>query len=217
MPLTAVVTGDLVASTAAEPAVLDHTMALLAAAGRDIAGWTPAERVDFQRYRGDGWQMALTEPLLSLRATLYLLARLRADDTALGTRVFLGIAEAEPLVGGDLSAARGEAFVISGRGLDRMSSLRLLMVGGPLFGRLHDIIVELLEEHVRKWTREQAEAAALALHPDNPTLADMAPRLGISRQAVNYRLNGGAVQAIRRALTGWEETMELDIAGASHA
>ena len=49
-------------------------------------------------------------------------------------------------------------------------------------------------------------AAALYLGPDNPTLADIAPRLGISAQAVNYRLAGAGAPAIRRALAQWEES-----------
>ena len=52
------------------------------------------------------------------------------------------------------------------------------------------------------------ETGPIALHPDNPTLNHMAPVLGISPQAVNYRLSGGSVQAIRRALTGWEDALE---------
>lgn len=207
MPETAVLTGDLVKSTSARAGALDHSMAIIEAAAGDIAGWTPGVAAGFLRYRGDGWQMATTDPAGALRAALYILARLRADPGALGSRIFIGIAPAPPFRPDDLSSATGEAFILSGRGLDRMSRQRILNIDGPGIGPLHRIVLELLEEHVLKWTREQAEAAVLALPPDNATLAEMGRRLGITPQAVNYRLNGGALQAIRHALRQWEEGM----------
>ena len=49
---------------------------------------------------------------------------------------------------------------------------------------------------------------ALYLAPDNPTLTDIAPRLGISPQAVNYRLSGGGATAIRHACATGRPTFE---------
>ncbi len=129
------------------------------------------------------------------------------DWGLLDSRIAIGLGPAESLGTADLSDARGAAFEASGRGLDGMGRQRQLAVAGPGVTALHRVIVELLEEHARRWTREQAEAAALWLHPGNPTLADVAPRLGITPQAVNYRLSGGSVQAIRRALAGWEAAL----------
>ena len=204
----AVLTGDLIGSTESPPGVLEATMARLSAAAGEVAGWTGArsgpENTHFTRYRGDGWQMVVTDPALALRAALFLLARLRAGKGLLDSRIAIGIGAAESLGSAGLSDARGAAFEASGRGLDGIGRQRQLAVAGEGVTALHEVIVDLLEEHARHWTREQAEAAALWLDPANPTLADVAPRLGISPQAVNYRLSGGSVQAIRRALAGWE-------------
>lgn len=207
-PVIAVLTGDLIKSTAATGGALDHTMGVLQAAVAEIGSWHPYGTAIFQRYRGDGWQMALSEHAAALRAALYLLARLRADKEALGTRIFIGVDQAPDLPGEDLSSASGAAFVTSGRGLDKLSSQHILGIGGAGFGRKDQIILELLEQHVLKWTREQAEAAVLALHPDRPTLADMGKALGISPQAVNYRLHGGAIQVIRDSLDTWENILQ---------
>lgn len=204
-PILAVLTGDLIRSTQAPPAALDHSMGVLQQAVAEIGRWYPGEVTLFQRYRGDGWQVAMGAHAAGLRAALYLLARLRADKDALGSRVFIGVGRGFDLAGQDLSSASGAAFVTSGRGLDRLSSLHILGIGGPGFDARDQIIMGLLEQHVVKWTREQAEAAALALHPDRPTLADMGKTLGISPQAVNYRMHGGAIQVIRDSLDSWEE------------
>ena len=47
---------------------------------------------------------------------------------------------------------------------------------------------------------------ALPLRQDEPTLAEIAAQLGISAQAVNYRLSGAGAPAIRRSLRAWEDS-----------
>lgn len=201
----AVITGDIIRSTDAPPAALEKTMATLAQAAAELAYW-PLPPARFTRFRGDGWQIVVASPSLALRAALFLTARLRAGTGTMDSRMSIGSGSAATLGTSDLSDARGEAFELSGRGLDAMGRSRLLAAHAAHLTPLHGAIVDLIEQHCRKWTRDQAAAAALALHPGEPTLQDMATVLGISPQAVNYRLTGGAVQAIRRALAAWEGT-----------
>jgi hypothetical protein len=205
----AILTGDLIGSTEASPAALERAMEVLAHAAGEISSWTRGADTRFTRYRGDGWQIHLAEPGLALRAALVLAARLRAADTGLATRAAIGIGPVEGLGTDSLADARGPAFEASGHALDRMRHGRRLAIDGERVTTLHRIIVELLDEWAKHWTAEQAEATALYLHPDNPTLADIAPRLAISPQAVNYRLSGAGGPAIRRALRAWEDDWEF--------
>ncbi|MCX7645011.1 MAG: hypothetical protein N2Z62_06915 [Rhodobacteraceae bacterium] len=210
MAKVAVLTGDLVGSTEAGPAAVEDSFACLASAADEIGRWAPDLPPRLTRFRGDGWQL-MTQAALGLRAALYVLARLRAA-AALGTRIAIGIGEAaqdaaaDPAA--DLAAARGTAFEASGRALDALPRHRTLAVAGAGLTLLHPVVADLLAAHARRWTLPQAEAAALYLHPDNPTLTDIAPRLGITPQAVNYRLAGGALPTIRAALRGWEHAFE---------
>jgi hypothetical protein len=203
-PDTAVLTGDLIGSTEAAPEALERAMAVLADAARGVSGWTAGADTRFTRYRGDGWQMHVAEPGLALRAALVLTARLRAADAGLATRAAIGIGRVDSMGSGDLADAHGPAFETSGHALDRMPRTRRLTIDGEGITPLHRIVVDLLDERSARWTREQAEAMALHLAPDNPTLTDIAPRLGISPQAVNYRLAGAGGTAIRHALRDWE-------------
>jgi hypothetical protein len=207
-PDTAVLTGDLIGSTEAAPEALERAMAVLADAARGVSGWTAGADTRFTRYRGDGWQMHVAEPGLALRAALVLTARLRAADAGLATRAAIGIGRIDSLGTESLADARGTAFEASGHALDTMSRSRRLAIEGQGVTTFHRIIVDLLDERTTRWTRQQAEATALALHPDDPTLADIAPRLRISAQAVNYRLSGAGAPAIRRALRAWEEVFD---------
>lgn len=204
----AVLTGDLIGSTKVEPAALERAIDLLAETARELTGWAPpSPDPRFTRYRGDGWQMVVAEPGLALRAVLMLSASLRAADLGLATRAAIGIGAVESLGTASLADARGVAFEASGRGLDHMARTRRLAIEGEGVTALHRIVVDLLDERTERWTRQQAEAMhlALPLRQDEPTLAEIAAQLGISAQAVNYRLSGAGAPAIRRSLRAWED------------
>lgn len=203
MNVSAVLTGDLVSSSAAEPAAVERAMRTLEDGAARIGSWTQDD-TRFTRSRGDGWQIVLAVPELAPRAALYQIARLRAAQTGLETRIALGIGAAESMGTHDLSDAGGPAFEVSGRTLDAMKRLSRLAVAGRGVGPLEQALVQLLAERAQRWTPEQAEAMALFLHPDNPTLEEIAGELHITPQAVSYRLSGAGGREIRSALKGWE-------------
>jgi hypothetical protein len=214
--LAAILTGDLIGSTEAPPIALERAMQVLADAARDISAWTGAD-TRFTRYRGDGWQVHVAEPGQALRTALALIARLRAADAGLATRAAIGIGRFDSLGSASLADAHGAAFEASGHALDRMPRTRRLTIEGDGVTALHKIIVDLLDERTTRWSKEQAEAMALYLAPDNPTLNDIAPRLRISPQAVNYRLSGAGANAIRHAVRDWEATFEPGSTAAGSA
>ncbi len=122
----------------------------------------------------------------------------------LASRIAIGLGAIDNYGSADLSDARGAAFTLSGQGLDGMGRQQRLVIAGSTTAPLLQAVLDLADEVARGWTREQAEAMALALPPDNPTLEVMAKQLGISKQAVNYRLAGAGLRAVRAALAGWE-------------
>ncbi|WP_126977395.1 hypothetical protein [Frigidibacter oleivorans] len=205
----AILTGDLIASTAAPSAALAATMQRLAEAADEIARWGGAASAAtrFTRFRGDGWQIC-TAPAQSLRAAVYLHACLRARRDLLATRIAIGLGPVDTLGSADLSDARGAALVASGHALDGMRRSRVLAIAGPGIDARDRIILQLIEDILRRWTRPQAEAAALMLTIPAPTLDEAGRRLGITPQAVNDRLTKGGVQSLRDALAMWEEDRE---------
>lgn len=209
MPIVAVLTGDLIGSTAAGLQAVDTAMAELAAAAAEISIWRRGADTRFTRHRGDGWQLILADrPFLCLRAALFLVARLRARG-APSTRIAIGIGQTRHVSPDRLSDASGEAFERSGRALEHMGRSQWLAIAGRGVTVGDTVIARLLDERVRRWSPHQAEAIALFLDPGNPTLADLSARLGISPQAVSYRLNGAGAAAIRKALQDWEQDFEI--------
>jgi hypothetical protein len=195
MKACAVLTGDLVGSTRFAPEAIERAMAVLSSA---------APEGHFTRYRGDGWQAVVAPPARALRAALGLIARLAAEDGLPATRIAIGLGPVESLGTADLSDARGAAFETSGRALDGIGRAARLAIDGTAITPLHRAIVALLDERSTRWTPEQARAIALALAPAEPTQAEIAATLGISAQAVNYRLAGAGWNALRQAVSAWE-------------
>ncbi|MFM7334447.1 MAG: hypothetical protein ACKO1H_08545, partial [Tabrizicola sp.] len=94
--LISVVTGDLVGSTGYPAHAVDAAMRVLRNAAELIGTWqSPPRNTRFTRFRGDGWQIVLAEPRLSLRAAVVIQGRL----IALGqqSRFSIGIGPAETL------------------------------------------------------------------------------------------------------------------------
>ena len=107
--------------------------------------------------------------------------------------------------GPDLSDAYGAAFEESGRALLRMERGEHLKIAGTGISPLLAAFIDLLAGQISDWTAEQAQAMALALPPDAPTQTALATSLGITPQALSYRLAGARWPAIRRVLQEWEK------------
>ena len=75
-PAAAVLTGDIVSSRRATDADLDDAMQRIASAAADIADDSALTIHQFDRFRGDGWQLFLPSAALALRATLRIVAHL---------------------------------------------------------------------------------------------------------------------------------------------
>lgn len=206
----AVLTGDLVASTAAEGQAVEGAIEALRTAAHILSAWLGHD-TRFSRFRGDGWQLYVERPGMALRATLYLLARLRASEAGLATRLALALGPYDRLGETGLSGASGLVFEQSGHALDAMRSKERIAFDTPMFGAApselgpwQGAVVTLAHWQASRWSREQAEAIALALDPINPTQDQIAQSLGITRQAVQARLKGAGLAALQPALAAFE-------------
>ncbi len=206
LPL-AVLTGDVVRSTRLGPATLDAAMAALDRAAAAMSGWEAAAPARFTRFRGDGWQCLAPSPERALRAALFLRAHLRAAEREADTRIAVGIGPGSVPASGDLGAATGRAFEVSGRGLDRMPRVQQLAIGWadpPPAAALVGAVFALADEISRLWTPRQAEVLIEALAPGDERQETLAAQHGVSQQAIAKRLSGGGDWALQRALAAVE-------------
>ncbi len=188
-------TGDIIGSRKLSAGRLDEVRAALDGAARGIAEWRSGLLLGAPEYfRGDGWQLALAEPALGLRAALAIRAVLRALPGQPDTRVAIGVGLKTALAE-SLARSTGEAFVRSGHALEAMKRGRYLGVALDFHPPLLPPYVGMIDALVRRWTRRQAEVVQLRLMPDPPTQSAVGEALG-ERQQTIARIERGARLAV---------------------
>ncbi|MBV6635035.1 MAG: hypothetical protein KI788_03900 [Mameliella sp.] len=203
-----VLTGDLVASRRHGPEVLDKAMQVLERVSRDFGEDIGAKAV-FQRHRGDGWQLFLPLAQPSLRAALRIQAALAAAGS-LATRIGIGVGPAHIPDDGDLAAASGAAFHMAGdvlAGLARGTHLAVPPIPGAL-GDAFGALMLFVDREVQGWNRTQGQALFEALRVQTPTQEDIAQKVGVTRQAVQSRLSGTALDALQKTLWVYENRID---------
>ncbi len=201
----AVITGDLIASTTAEPESVERAMQALESASARMTDWS-GEDTRFTRFRGDGWQICLMHSGLVFRATLFLIATLRAAETGIETRMSVAIGPYDRLGEAGLSAANGKVFALSGQNLDNMLRSQRLVFGAtdsPV-SQWQRAVLYLAGDQANSWSREKAEVMTYVLDPTPMTQKQIAAALGITRQAVQARMKGVGREAVVQAMIAFE-------------
>lgn len=210
-PLYAVLTGDLIKSSHLSTAELANARDVLLAAVGDMAKWQKGLVVGkAEFFRGDAWQVLLADPARSLRAALFLRARLKSHRAA-DTRVAIGLGTVEDISRKRVSLSRGEAFVRSGQALDHLPALVRMTIAlpspsGPAGQRWLPIVLQFCDTLASSWQPRQAEIVALALLPEDLRHDQIARRLHseVTKQAVAKSLRGAHWYALKAAIDEFE-------------
>lgn len=203
----AVLTGDIIKSTSLDNSLLEQGLVALSDGAEQLSEWAQAP-CHFSRARGDGWQMVLARPALSLRACLFLRAELRRHGRDLASRISVAVGNGTIPESGDLNAAGGDAFLRSGRGLEAMKRRQQLAFDSGENNGAVRAAFHLADALSRGWTEAQAAAIAGLLHPDAPTQADVARTLQIAKQAVQQVADATEFDAVEAALLAFEGNVD---------
>ena len=194
--ICAVLSGDIIGSTALSVEELESIRALVRSTVADFRSVRPGVITsDAEFFRGDSWQVCLADPGHALRLALYVRAKLRGDIKS-DTRIAIGIGSAERIVPDQVSLSIGEAFVLSGRALDAMTGHfelggALPRKAGPM-NHWFPVILHLCSTFVRSWTQRQAQIVTIALATPDSTHEGIAKTLDppVSKQTVTDSLAG---------------------------
>jgi hypothetical protein len=192
MTIKAVLTGDLMHSQAASDteAYLDGLKTVLATLSKPYA-------LSTDTYRGDGFQVVPKQAFHGFECALAIRAGLIAaspEGERWDARIAIGIGSAT--TGRDY----GEAFVLSGQGLDGMKKLSLgLFTHDASLIRCAALVTEFVAATVDKWTVVEAQAyyAHLRGAGDQQSIAR---GLGKSRVAISKALQRGQARLLDRYL-----------------
>lgn len=208
----AVVTGDVIASRTlpkAKRQALHKAMREVSRAVR--TAFTSAVPADVDIFRGDGWQMLLTEPALALRAALFYRAGLvaRMESHRFDVRAAIGVGHVQFVPGTSVSEGDGEAFQASGKLLEAMARPTALRFGYPAVGPEQeesiDVVVQLVDRLAARWSDRQALAMTGALRGwKQAKIAKTCWKEPISQQAVAQHLDRASWSGIETALEYFE-------------
>ncbi len=207
----AVLSGDLVASSALKPAQVKRAQEDLLQAAASLRSWRKGGllRGAPEFYAGDSWQLLLRDPVLSLRAALYLRAVMHARGLA-ETRVAIGIGpvDKQHINLKRISTSSGEAFTLSGRALHGLKRFAMTLAAASALHAADPwsrALVHMCDVMLAGITPRQAEIIAKKLHPSEPTQAAIAAELDITQQSVQKALESGRWELFAEALAAFEQ------------
>jgi hypothetical protein len=219
--LSAVLTGDLVKSRDLSVDQLDRARDTLLSAAAEVNEWKRGlVRGGLDFFRGDAWQMLLSDPKWALRAAVFLRASLLVQDLC-DTRLVIGLGTVEKVNPRRISQSVGQAFMLSGQELDRLTKDFRMSIAVPAaegaVGEWLRAVLKLCDTLIGKWTARQAEIVRIVLQPDEPTHAEVAERLtpSVSKQAVTKALSGADWQGLHVAIKQFENTDWPEVLGLS--
>lgn len=201
----AVITGDLVLSEKLPSAVRRAVPRFLDECVRVLREERSARTSDIDLYRGDAWQMIVEEPSDVAFAMVLIRTELMVRHDGLDSRAVAGIGKIDNTGGERVSTGYGQAFTLSGRGLDalpkdRRMALRAADIKEPLL-HLLDTSVFLLDRLMSGWTQGQAQAVSGALRGwSQDEIGGRWQEGPISQQAVAQHLRRASWHAVQEWL-----------------
>jgi len=204
-----VITGDLVDSTKLSANDRKEIKKVIERVLKNYKDFSPFKKSkNYLWYRGDSFQLILTDARQALRATLKIRCAIRmlgliANDA----RMVIGIGEVEQLTT-QLNDSDGTAFRNSGRALEKLESQRKLYIKSTNSNLDESLNTHfyLLDELMYSWTANMAEAVFYTLK--GSTQEEISKILGITQQAVNKRLKSSGSDAVLNLLKYYEKIID---------
>jgi len=217
--LYAVITGDIVASSRLptnERKKLLNVMKQTAEALNFAFGKKAIMGVD--TFRGDGWQLVVTDPVRALRIGLFYRAflRVRMDTNKIDTRMAIALGRIDFIPGKRISEGDGEAFRLSGAALEEMPRRnRICFILGNETAEdseTIDTVITQMDALTMNLTEKQAQAITGILQGWNQQriAASWTPK-AITQQAVAQHLSGAGWFAIDKGISFIEKILSRNL------
>lgn len=203
-----VITGDIVSSTKVKDwSLLQRVLAESVERVSELGATLPA---DSEIFRGDSIQIVLDRPELWLRSALVMRCHVAqglnsGKQVVFDLRCGVGIGTISNLEASP-GSSRGQAFLLSGKSLDKMAKDRRLQIKTPWddMNLGYGIFCHLLDTLSGGWTPRQFGVLGLAL--EGLTQKDIGKRLGITQPSVSRHLRKVGYQAVEGLVDFCEHT-----------
>lgn len=180
--MIAVITGDVINSSKANPRIwLKILTTELGKHGKDPRDW--------EMYRGDSFQLLISDPLHALSAAIIIKAAIKAVP-GLDVRMAIGIGEREHRAA-KISQSNGPAFVYSGEKFERLKKDRqnlAIKTNSPDFDEEMNLYLRLCLIIMDNWTQNAAEVVKFSMENPEKSQQELGKLIGIQQNAVSGRL-----------------------------
>lgn len=201
----AIITGDIVRS---ESIGLDKRDGLIKTLRRALEELQHHSPMKMEIYRGDSFQIIVDNPEKSLRIAsmirAYLIGNAPEDEkNGWDARISIGIGAIE-YNGESIVVSDGEAFRLSGRGLDNIEKNRLTIT--TCWKDVNDEVnasIGFVDNLITNLSRNQASLLYLAVAKELPQV-EIAGRTGKSQQNISKTLNAAKEPLLSRYLNRFE-------------
>ena len=209
----AVITGDIVGSTRISE---EYGTSWINCLSKSLRYVGRNYQVPFSIYRGDSFQGMTSNPELALRDAiclrLMLISGFEKDKKypRLDARIAIGIGNIDPTTDtrSQISEMEGEAFINSGRQLDKLKNKKQnLSIKSPwpdLDCDL-DLYCMVADRLIKRWTKKECEAIMQLL--EDKTQEDAAKERSITRSALAHRLSGTDYDIIVKIIERFSESL----------
>ncbi len=209
----AVITGDVVGSSKLPPDERKKLLSVLkrsALSAQKASGNAVPE--DIVIYRGDSWQLLVTDPSLAVRVGLLLRAAFKAGwgKGKIDTRFAIGVGTIDFIPSGSISGGDGEAFRRSGSALERMkkNNRMYISLSDDTMERTVNVILYLIDTLAIRWTGKQAQAVMGGLQGLTQEKIAKLWKPRIHQQAVNKHLERAGWHSIECAVQYIEKNVK---------
>lgn len=212
----AVVTGDINASSKMGEEQARHLELYLKECFQYVFGALPDAGVSsFTGFRGDAWQFVVKQPVWAIRCAILFRAQLLVrSDRMFGKKIHtaaaIGFGTITFLPDEISKAGGGEAYVVSGKRLDKLRRRipGMGVAGLERYNGCLDSLLGVIDALIRHWTPLQAQAVQYALQDYSQETIATKWESSVSQQAINKHLNAAGWPAIKPALQWIETTLE---------
>ncbi|WP_018612108.1 hypothetical protein [Segetibacter koreensis] len=221
--MEAIITGDIVSSQNIEPV---HREQLFKKLDVFLKSLKNNYLSSYETFRGDSLQCKTIVPELALRTAILIRAFFRAYipentksvinkknkkgyfSTKYDIRLAIGIGEVDFIDEKKISSSDGQAFRLSGEGLDSLKNTSqhlLVKTADHNFDEQIEPAVLLVDALIQKWTQNQAILVLYKLQQMKED--EIAAQLQISQSAVTQRKKTAEWYAVEKLVTYFEKTI----------
>ncbi|MEO9946848.1 MAG: hypothetical protein ABJH28_02630 [Paraglaciecola sp.] len=195
--LVGVITGDIVASQKIHSEDYDCMLYTLEGTLTMLKG---SRNMKFETYRGDAFQSVFVEPVEAIYSAVIIRLALKATTPSFDVRQSVGIG-AVTSIRGDIATSTGEAFTLSGKGLDTIKNDLIKVSSNNLaFQSKVGVLTKFLDAHLSGLTGIQSETLLCYLTSKDKSHAALAESLNKTRSNTTKLLIASRYQLVEEYL-----------------